>query len=522
MTRRTFLGSSIPALLPAAPAARDKRAGVYCIWYDREPNREAMLSQPYLKGGQIVLQWADVEPRRGQYDFSAVERQLAEIARRGWFTTIQINGNQKPAWLFEVVPYLPQQLSIQIKDKQGTLMYWHPNHRDAYLGMLQAFSRFIKNSRYPQSILGLRMNFDALGTEHSAIPKEYVALENWKIPAGVAAASVETWTPQTAKAYMRTVVDAHVANFRGVIQIFVRNSIPEEIAAPYEKLFADGTLSWFHTSSEVEPRGSGTEIQYKRFYDYCRSGRTTGYAEPWASAWGHHGGKTDDRWCSPPQWFYWRILSDLHNGVSYIALYASDFRVAVEGVYHSSGVNFHDDGTYQREFQEAVRFADRYAGYHALPESSPGAWIAFRENHVVRATNGMPAERRKLSFETSDYTFLMQRERGDQSKGEDVVNIGPAGQRFGAWARILPAGDTMRLKLDPRFAASLKKAQVRVTYFDERGPGFEVQSGGERSNVRQQGSGRWQSASLGFGGGSGLQIRAGAAPVHLHMVEIVR
>jgi hypothetical protein len=58
--------------------------------------------------------------------------------------------------------------------------------------------------------------------------------------------------------------------------------------------------------------------------DDARSGKTSAYAEPWASAWGHHGGLRDDRWCSPPQWMYWRLLNDLHCGVSYIAIYGSD------------------------------------------------------------------------------------------------------------------------------------------------------------------------------------------------------
>jgi len=523
MTRRTFFGGAL-ALPPEVAQQRDMRAGIYVIWYGREPNQEALLSQPYLKGGQIVLQWAGVEPERGKYDFSPIDRELAEISRRRWFTTIQINGNQKPGWLFDAVPHLPEKLSIQISDRQGTLMYWHPNHRDAYLNMLDAFSRYVKSSRYGNSILGLRMNLNAIGTEHLTVPAEYASPDKWKVPAGVAPETIEPWTPKVAASYVRAVVDAYVARFRGLIRIFVRNSIHEEIAAGYRGLFDDGTLSWFHTSSEAEPRSSGVEIQYKRFYESCRSGRTTCYAEPWASAWGHHGGIRDDRWCSPPQWFYWRLLSDLHCGVSYIALYASDLRMAVEGVYRSGDVDYRDTGSYQPEFQEAIRFADRYAGYHAMPEASPGAWVAFRENTVVRAANRMPAERRKLEFQKSDYNFLMERVEPDKTQGLDVVNVGPPEQRFGAWARILPPGGTMRFRLNEPFAASLTgvKAQVNVVYLDEKAGSFEVQAGAERRSRRLQGSGRWQTAQFPFPGGNQLHIRGGGAPVRFHMLEIVR
>ena len=81
MTRRTLFSGAL-ALPPVVAQQRDKRAGIYVIWYGREPNQEALLSQPYLKGGQIVLQWAGVEPERGKYDFSPIDKDLAEIRRK--------------------------------------------------------------------------------------------------------------------------------------------------------------------------------------------------------------------------------------------------------------------------------------------------------------------------------------------------------------------------------------------------------------------------------------------------------
>ena len=178
----------------------------------------------------------------------------------------------------------------------------------------------------------------------------------------------------------------------------MRNGISDELETKYRAAFEDGTLSWFHTSSEAEPRAKFAERKYQRFVNDCRSGKTTAYAEPWASTWGHHGGLTDDRWCSPPQWGYWRLLFDLHCGVSYIALYSIDIRVAVEGAYHAGGVQYKKPGgAYQREFNEAFAFAARYVGYHACPEQSPGAWVAFRENSTVRAANGIAPPGRRLN-----------------------------------------------------------------------------------------------------------------------------
>lgn len=48
----------------------------------------------------------------------------------------------------------------------------------------------------------------------------------------------------------------------------------------------------------MEPQPNG-EKQYRAFHDDCLTGKTLAYAQPWASAWGHHGIKTAPRWCSP-------------------------------------------------------------------------------------------------------------------------------------------------------------------------------------------------------------------------------
>lgn len=75
--------------------------------------------------------------------------------------------------------------------------------------------------------------------------------------------------------------------------MFVRNNLPEGLRPRFADRFARERLAWFHTSSEAEPRSSATERQYATFLEYSRSGKTVGYAEPWASAWGEHGGGLD-------------------------------------------------------------------------------------------------------------------------------------------------------------------------------------------------------------------------------------
>lgn len=521
--------------VPASQKTARKPAGLYAIWYNKA-QADLFLGQPYIRGGQIVLQWADVEPEQGKYDFSVIDEQLRAFKYRQQLATLQINGNRKPQWLFEKVPYHRQKLSVQVNDTKGTLMYWHPVHRDAYLGMLKALAKHLRSYSNRDAILGIRMNLNAVGTEHHNVADPYRSLEQWVIPPDVERAELVEWNRDVDDRYIKAVIDNYISGFKGVVKIFVRNGIDEKLLAAYRKDFENGTLSWFHTSSEAEPRAGFAERKYRRFYDYCRSGKTDSYAEPWASAWGHHGPKQDDRWCSPPQWNYWRLLLDLHCGVSYIALYSSDMLVGINGRYMYRQAIIHQDDRnreYKQEFDAAFRFAARYAGFHARPETSPGAWIAFRENNVVRAANGIPEKWRRLEFFNTDYTFLMRRLPGDRTKGRDIVNIGPDEQRYGAWARLLPAGESVSLAIDEMFVAGLagSDVKIKIVFLDDSDGAFDVIFNEKTHRHRMTGSGRWQIAGLTVPGGllakkhqSGahIVIRSGTMPVYFHMVELQR
>jgi hypothetical protein len=526
-TQWIFSGWLGLALLAAHAAPPPAGHGLYAIWYGA---KSELLDVPYIVGGQIVVQWIDVEPAPGRYDFSSIAAELRKLRALGKRTTIQINGNLKPAWLFSKVPYYPEKLSVQVRDQQGTLMYWHPIHRDAYTNMLRAFAEFLSQNPDRATLIGIRLNFDAIGTEHLTVPREAQVPAKWIVPPGEQFGPA--WSLEQATIYEKAVVDTFVGYLAPHAKILVRNNVRSEIAEQYRPQFESGQLGWFHTSSEAEPRSRGLESQYKRFYDDCRSGKTVAYAEPWASAWGDHG-KTDDRSCSPPQWNYWRMLLDLHCGVSFLALYANDLAVAVTGKYHVNQ-NHYDEETdrrgYQREFAEAFQFAARYAGFHASSETSPGAWVAFRDNPVVLARNVPSAQERQLSFFTGDYNFLMER-LPDKTKG--AHNIGPENERQGAWARELAAAGKVELKLDARFAASLKRAKVRVTYLDQAGTAvspFQIVVNRKQMTVTPKGTGRWQTVELELPDGllatapSGAQLAivAGTSPVCLHMLEVTR
>jgi len=507
--------------------------GLYALWYKNKPNENEFLEQPYMIGGQMVFQWRELAPEKGKYDFSKIAEELENFGRRKMYTTIQINGNNKPEWLYEEVPYHPEKFSVQVRDEKGSIMYWHPTHRDAYINMLKAFADFLKQNKNRKYLIGIRQNFNGFGTEHLPVPAQNIDLSQWIIPEkNDKSIEIKPWSKQIKEEYEEYVLDSYIKLFDGVTRVFVRNTINESLEAKYKNQFLTGKLCWFHTSSEAEPHSTEVERQYRIFYEDCRSGKTLAFAEPWASAWGHHG-KRDHRWCSPPQWFYWTQLINLHCGVSFIGLYSSDMQVALDGTYKSGDVDYKDgeNGTYQKEFNETIHFAKKYVGYHDKPTKSPGAWVALRENDSILANNNQSAGGHKLSFITGDYDFLMKR-LPDNSYGKNIINIGPDEQRFGAWSRVLPAREQMKFTINQEFLKSCKNGKIwlKVIYFDAKGKDFSIVLNSAPHLVKCEGQNKWITKTIEIKDGvlstddkqTQISIQNGSEDLYLHMVEVTR
>jgi len=520
---------------------RDEASGLYALWYQNTPNAEQYLNQPYIIGGQMVYQWRDLEPEKGKYDFSKMAQELEKYSKMKIYTTIQINGNKKPDWLYDEVPCHPKKFSVQVSDKQGSLMYWHPTHKQAYANLLKAFADFLRNNKNGKYFVGIRQNFNGVGTEHLRIPEENRDLKQWIVPEGAdKSVPLQAWSDEVGDQYEIFVLDNYIQLFANQVRVFVRNNISTKLEAKYKSKFESGKLCWFHTSSEAEPHApdvainaADVELQYLRFYNDCRSGKTVGYAEPWASAWGNHGSEFDDRWCSPPQWFYWTQLNNLNCGVSYIGIYSMDMQVAINGTYRVGKIDYKDSDNrnYQNEFTETLNFTNKYVGFHDKPAKSPGAWVAFRENDTILAANGISAKLRKIKVLTGDYNFLMER-IPDKSYGQGITNIGPDEKRFGAWARVLPANEQMNMRLNPVFAKSCKNnsVSIKVTYYDAKGKDFKILVNNISHPVVCKGQNKWETKVVEIKVGrikandkkAHIAIQNGSQDLYLHMVEVTR
>lgn len=518
---------------PIPNVPRESRSGIYAIWYTNDP---AVLSLPFISGGQVMERWAPLEPKQGQYDWTALDAKLAELAKQNRNTTVQVNGNEKPLWMFDKIPYHPERISYQIQDKKGTLMFWHPLFEKTYLDFIAAFAKHIKESPYRKNVIGVRMNFNALGTEGMTVDQKYRSPDQWIVPEG--ATQGPAYSDALASAYHKKVMKAYIDNFDGVTTVLLRGGLNETAFKEYGDKIRSGKLAYFFTGASHKPSGP-----LPSFFEYCRRGLAFSYSEPYGDAWGNMGGRRIERDVPPASAIYWQTLLELHCGVSIIACYGNDLEMAYSGkipIMFGAGAERPKvmplpeeiaaaatqpqkvDEKLKQEFLDTFEFGAKYVGYHASPEIAPGAWVAMRQLEKYGNPKNEPI--------AGDCTFLMKR-LADKSK--PVTNVGDAGSRFYAYARVLPKSEKMTLVLDPLFAKSLtgKKAGLNVIYFDGSKGTLQIEASGQAFSIELKNSGGWQRASFevpqaSFGNakdGGDIVVTAGPnEDVMLHMIEVTR
>jgi len=523
---------------------RAQAAGLYLTSYTDSTRQTSAM--PYISGIHADLQWGDLQSGPGTYTWGPLDSTMA--ANAGQKFELVVRGNLKPAFLFDVVPYTANWGDSSVEDPQGILMYWHPTFISTYTTFISALAAHLSASPYQSLILGIDQEYSGIGEEHLDVPAANQKASTWTVPPGVT--NGPDWTVAIKESYQMTVVDTFVSSFK-TIQIMGRNDLDSTVlnhqatgqpsGFTYSDYFRNGTWYVLQTGSEMEPEGPNTASEYDLYFQYALPGYTVGYTIPYADAWGYISSTAppDTRLFSPPQWNYWRLLSDLNMGVSDLALYADDVTVAQSATHYGNPVG----SDYQTEFDQSFQFAARYAGHHIDPASAPGAWIAFRQS----ITNFSPSDYNQVTDYRRFMTLLNPQDtvgldaRKDGSPVPLVANrtvageqsIGPYNSRFGAWARSISSGHTAELQLDSMFAASVNAisgAEVRVTYLDNVVGGAFVTSFGTQSvTTTLSNSGAWQTIAIPItstltsdAAGGHIAIRCTSQSVIFHMVEVAK
>ena len=475
------------ALTASASAGTLPPAGIYQVW-----GKDSGAAAPYVRGGQITLDWATIEPKRRTFNWSSLDSELKYYASIGKVATVQVNSTKaKPAWLWNVVA------NCGTVHGQPAPQYWDPVYETVQTELVSALAAHLKASPYLPQVALVRAAPNAIGTELTDMPSGYTCKAT---PSGHKVSTA--WSKTVADQYYYDVMNLYRQQLLPQVQVALRAQVWTQWPGHCPTTWLGTGGAWMMgTASDVDPNPARDAFDLYA-YDNVRLGSTNAYWEPISYA-----GKKN-----LVSWNWWRILLELDKGVRSIAVYG----------------NVLAQGQTDAEFRAAFDFANRYAGHQWDPAGSPGAWVALRQGSGRMA---------------GDFTwFMTQLDPSTTSTALDsnagASMIGPASQRFGRYARRIAGGtaqSTMSFALDPAFRSGIvaDTTTLHVTYLDTGTGSFQVAwgTGPDQSvTVTKANTGTWQTADIpvpgleftgGLPGGADLTVsELGGDATDFAMVEL--
>lgn len=154
---------AVACLLGSALAASAGPANYVYTSAGELPAADAILRRPDIEGAQVVYNWKRLEPSEGEYDFSAIEQDLAVTDALGKKLFIQIQdrffspeARNIPAYLLDDPQYgggLVAQIEEGKTEGYGwTTMQWNAQVRARYQALLTALAE-----RFDGKIYGINL-----------------------------------------------------------------------------------------------------------------------------------------------------------------------------------------------------------------------------------------------------------------------------------------------------------------------------------------------------------------------------
>jgi hypothetical protein len=480
MIGHTLVAAALAAagttLALAAPAlAAEPPAGIYQVW-----GSDGTVARPYVKGGQITLEWSQLEPARRRFAWGALDRALAQYHAMGKVATVQVNSTTgKPRWIWNVVA------RCRTVRGQAAPKYWDPAYLTVQSELVSALAAHLRGSPHRAAVALVRAAPNAIGTELTDFP---------------GATGCGRWSKETRNRYYYAVMNLYRKAFLPDIDVALRAQVWTQWRghSPTEWLGADG--AWvMGTASDVDP--NPVRDAFDAFaVKHVRKGSSNAYWEPHEPSGKRH----------LMSWNYWRILMELHKGVRAIAVYGRHLERA------------RTNGQYRAAFE----FGNTYAGERE-PATAPGAWIALRKGTGRLAGN--------FSMFMTQVDPARTSEPLSSRNGADP--IGPKSQRYGRYARRIRAGtrrNAMTFRLNRDFTGGIAghETTLAVVYRDARKGQFRVRwgNGADQSRtVRMRGTGAWRELRVTVPGGvyrgqlrgdGDIRIAALRGAATFHMVRV--
>lgn len=160
----------------------------------------------------VGVEWREVEPAEGRYTFAAIDRQLEAAEQQHRKVLVEVLGNQHPEWMYSRVPFLEKKLA-----------YWHPVYRQAYRRMLAALAQHLNGSPQHETVIGMRIHFNAIDSDRTEVSEPDRAPEKWTVPQSTPVA--EPWTRAVEEDYRREVIDNYIESFTPAMKVFLRSDL---------------------------------------------------------------------------------------------------------------------------------------------------------------------------------------------------------------------------------------------------------------------------------------------------------
>lgn len=163
-------------LLAIVPACAQPRNFVYLGQDELEPALP-ILDRPDIAGAEIMYVWSNLEPRKGEYDFSMIEHDLALTQARGKALFVEVldrffqpKARYLPRYLLEEPEYgggLAWQGDTRPRDWSGWIArQWDPKVRARFQALLEALAR-----RFDGRIAGVVLTETAASVDKQTPPE---------------------------------------------------------------------------------------------------------------------------------------------------------------------------------------------------------------------------------------------------------------------------------------------------------------------------------------------------------------
>ena len=362
-------------------------AGIYQVWAN-----DAGATTSYVRGGQITLDWATIEPQRKSFNWSSLDSELKYYASIGKVATVQVNSTTKPAWVWNVVARCG---TVQ---KQAVPQYWDPVYMTVQTELVSALAAHLKASPYESTVALVRAAPNAIGTELTDLPSGYTCTAT---PSGHKVKTL--WSKDVRNAYTQRhepVPDADAATDPGGAE----GAGVDAVAGPLSDGLAGGRRRHDH----------GHRFGYRSATDTRRLRPVR--LQPGADGQQQRllGADQLRRQVESRQLELLANPARVDKGVRSIAVYG----------------NLLSQGQTNPQFRAAFDFANAYAGHQWGPAGSPGAWVALRQG-TGRMAGDFTWFMTQLNPSTTSVPV-------DSNAGTSM--IGPATQRFGRYARKITGG----------------------------------------------------------------------------------